>query len=232
MKRMRACFSHSWELSPREAQALQRELAARVRERPQAGRVAGLMAGVDLSPPDAEGVVRAAAATLRLPELELLEVRTARARPAMAYVPGLLSFREAPVILAALEKLELEPDVVLVDGHGRAHPRRFGIASHLGVLLECPVVGFAKSVLVGSYEEPGEEPGEWAPLVDRGEVVGAALRSRRGTRPVFVSVGHLVDLETAVRWVVAACNGYRLPEPARMAHQGAAGRLGEGFEVR
>lgn len=186
------------------------------------------MAGLDLSPEDrATGQVTGAAVVLTFPDLELAEVKVARARPLMPYIPGLLAFREAPVLALALERLTLTPDLLIVDGHGLAHPRRFGIACHIGLLTDRPTVGCAKSILRGSHEPLPPEQGAWVPLVDRGEVIGAAVRTRPGVSPVYVSVGHRVDLATAVHWVLACCRGYRLPEPTRLAHQAAAGRLGE-----
>ena len=186
------------------------------------------VAGVDLSPPDKEGIARGAVVVLRLPELEVVEVQAASAKPGFPYVPGLLSFREAPVILAACEKLKLSPDLILVDGQGIAHPRRIGIASHLGLLLNIPGIGCAKSILVGKSEEVGAKLGSWSPLVDKGELIGAALRTRKGVKPVYISIGHKVDLEAAIHWVLACCRGYRLPEPIRLAHLAAAGKLDTG----
>jgi deoxyribonuclease V len=134
-------------------------------------------------------------------------------------VPGLLSFRESPLVLAALEKLTIRPDLLMVDGQGYAHPRRFGIACHLGVLTDLPAIGVAKSVLVGQFEPPGPEPGDRAPLVHRGETVGIALRTKARTNPLIVSVGHKIDLPTAARFVLDCVRGYRLPETTRAAHR-------------
>ncbi|MFQ5973769.1 MAG: deoxyribonuclease V, partial [Alphaproteobacteria bacterium] len=165
----------------------------------------------------AHGFAFAAVVVLRLDGLELLE-SVVVARPVrFPYVPGLLSFREAPVIMEALERTSIKPDLVLVDGHGLAHPRRFGLACHVGVLADVPAIGVAKSRLVGGFGEPGSGRGAWSPLVDRGTVVGAVVRTRRATRPVFVSVGHRVGLETAVRYVGLCAPRYRLPEPIRHA---------------
>ena len=142
---------------------------------------------------------------------------------AFPYIPGLLSFREAPAILAALAQLERLPDVLIIDGHGIAHPRRFGIACHLGVLLDMPVIGCAKSILVGRVAQLGEAAGSTASLVDKDECVGMALRTRAGVKPVFVTVGNRVNLETAVCFVLSCGRGYRLPEPTRLAHQAVSG---------
>ncbi|MDP3065082.1 MAG: deoxyribonuclease V [Chloroflexota bacterium] len=216
---------HSWQVAPTEAMELQRLLApsvSRVAELPDPIRY---VAGVDISPPDADGVCTGAVVVLAYPSLEVVEVRVHRERPAMPYVPGLLSFRETPVLAGALEALAITPDLLLVDGQGLAHPRRFGIACHLGLLTGLPAVGCAKSLLVGVHGPLGDEAGAWAELVDRGEVVGAALRTRTGVTPVYVSIGHRMDLGQARRWTLACCTRYRLPEPTRLAHPAAAGTL-------
>ena len=170
-------------------------------------------------------MARGAVVVLRLPELTLVESTVAEERVEFPYVPGFLSFREAPLLLAAWERLSLTPDLVVVDAQGIAHPRRLGLASHLGLFLDVPTIGCAKSRLCGRHGDPGEDPGSSAPLMDNGEVIGAALRTKRGTKPVYVSIGHKVDLEAALHWVMACCHGYRLPEPTRLAHLAAAGRL-------
>jgi deoxyribonuclease V len=161
-------------------------------------------------------------AVLRFPGLDLAEWAWAELPTDFPYIPGLLSFREIPVILAAMERLTLAPDLVLVDGQGIAHPRRIGIASHLGVLLDLPTIGAAKSRLVGRYDEPGPERGDRSPLVHRGEVVGAVLRTRSRVGPLFVSAGHRVSLDTAVGYTLACAPKYRLPETTRQAHNLAA----------
>lgn len=213
-----------WPATTPEARELQLLLAVRI-SRLNSIDNPRLVAGADLSPPDESGVARGAVVVLRLPELALAEVKVATGKPSFPYVPGLLSFRESPLVLAAWRKLELSPDFLLVDGQGIAHPRRFGIASHLGLLLDIPTIGCAKSILVGKSREIGSRVGNWAPLMDGEEVVGAALRTRSGAKPIYVSIGHRVDLDSAIRWVLACCRGYRLPEPTRLAHLAAAGRL-------
>ncbi len=140
-------------------------------------------------------------------------------RNAFPYVPGYLTFREGPAVLAAWKKLRRRPDAMLFDGHGIAHPRRFGIASHIGVALSIPSVGCAKKRLVGEHREPGQERGDWVPLTADGETVGAVLRTRPGIKPVFVSPGHLADLASSIDLVLRFCSRYRLPDPARRAHQ-------------
>jgi len=219
-------LQHRWDLTPKEARAVQRELANRVVTEDRLGEV-GTVAGLDLGfPRDLSGreVASAVVVVLSLPSLEVIEQRVAERPVEFPYVPGLLSFRESPVALAALELLETRPDVLIVDGQGFAHPRRFGIACHLGVLLDLPSIGCAKSILVGRAAEPGPDPGDWTPLEDRGETIGAALRTRPKTKPVYVSVGHRVSLETAVELVVRCGRGYRLPEPTRLADRVASRR--------
>ncbi|MNR81376.1 Endonuclease V [compost metagenome] len=206
-----------WDLSPSEAIALQRELAARVRCEDDFAPPRWI-AGVDVSTSRGSEEGYAAIVVLRLPELEIVEVAEARMPMPMPYIPGLLSFREVPVALAAYARLTVEPDLILVDGQGRAHPRRFGIACHLGVLLDKPTIGCAKSILVGTHDALPPERGSTAPLVHRQEVVGVAVRTKTKVNPVFVSCGHRISLETAVRWVLDCARGYRLPEPTRQAH--------------
>jgi deoxyribonuclease V len=162
---------------------------------------------------------------LSYPDLAVVEIGAVEQTVDLPYIPGLLSFRESPVILAAYEKLRLKPDLILVDGQGIAHPRRFGIASHLGVLLDIPAIGCAKSLLCGGHDWLGVEAGSVAQLEHDGEVIGMALRTKTGVRPVYVSIGHKVDLTAAVSWVSNCCRGYRLPEPTRLAHLAASGNL-------
>lgn len=209
-------LSHSWDLSPADAIALQKQLAAQVIRTAQLGPVK-TVAGVDAS--YEEGLAQAAVVVLSYPELELIEYAVARRPVSFPYVPGLLSFREAPAVLDALEKLSARPDLLIFDGQGIAHPRRLGIASHLGLLIDLPAIGCAKSRLTGRYTEPGPERGDFSPLVDRGETVGAALRSRPKTKPLFVSIGHRVDLPASIDYVLNCCRRYRLPETTRWAHR-------------
>jgi deoxyribonuclease V len=210
--------------------AIQLRLAAQVSRKSEI-RAPQLVAGVDISSPNPQGIARGAVVVMHYPQMELAEVRVVEGPPGFPYVPGLLSFRESPLILAACQKLELTPDIFLVDGQGIAHPRRLGIASHLGLFLDTPTIGCAKSILRGRHAPLGREPGSCAELVDGGEVVGAALRTREGVTPVYVSIGHKVDLEAAVFWVKECCLGYRLPEPVRLAHLAAGGRMKEGLVV-
>lgn len=214
---------HAWDLSPAAARALQAELAGRAEATDRFGAIT-LVAGIDIGFEQAGRVVRAAVAVLRLADLALVEQAVARRPTRFPYVPGLLSFREIPAALDALARLGTTPDLLLCDGQGFAHPRRFGLACHLGWLLDVPCIGVAKSRLIGCFEDPAPERGAFAPLLDREEVIGAALRSRAGVRPVFVSTGHRVGLASAIRLALACTGRYRLPEPARHAHRLASGR--------
>ncbi len=228
---------HAWDLSPREAVALQEELRSRVETRDRLGPVRGStvrrVAGVDVGFEDDGKVARAAVAVLTpargSPDLELVEQAVARLPVSFPYRPGLLSFREVPAILAALERLERPPDLVVCDGQGYAHPRRFGLACHLGVWTDLPAIGVAKSRLLGAHGEVPAGRGGWCPLVDGAEVVGAALRTRAGVKPVYVSIGHRISLATAVDWVLRLTPRYRLPETTRQAHRLASGRPGRGL---
>lgn len=207
---------HSWDVRPDEAVALQERLAPLVREVPLTLRPRTL-GGVDVA--FREATTRAAAVIVRADDLQLVHAATAEGTPSFPYVPGLLAFREIPAILKALEQLPFLPDVILCDGHGKAHPRRFGLACHLGVLLDHPTVGCAKRRLVGEHAAVPETRGAWVPLVDRGEVIGAVVRTRTGVRPVYVSVGHRITLEEAVHLVITTAPRFRLPEPLRLAHR-------------
>jgi deoxyribonuclease V len=215
---------HEWRVSTARAREIQEELAGQVSRE---GRVADprLVGGVDISVNRFAKTGTAAAVILSYPGLELLETAVYTGPIEFPYVPGLLSFREAPLTLAACEKLTLTPDFFLVDGQGYAHPRRMGIASHLGLCLGVPTIGCAKSRLIGEHEAPGTAAGSRADIVDSGEVIGMVLRTRDGVKPLYISVGHDIDLDAAVSLVLGCCRGYRLPEPARLAHQAAGGHL-------
>ncbi len=219
---------HPWNLTPTEAIALQARLAPSVVREGRPGNVR-LVAAADvafLGSPRAgsRGVARAAVVVLEYPGLTLLEQQAVEAPVPFPYVPGLLSFREIPALARAFEALERRPDLLLVDGQGYAHPRRFGLACHLGLLLDLPTIGCAKSRLCGQHEPPGLERGSSAPLVDGGEVIGLVLRTREGVAPVYVSVGHRISLEAAAGWVLRLCRGRRIPEPLRLADQASKGR--------
>jgi deoxyribonuclease V len=186
---------------------------------------ARLIAGIDISSPDARGIARGAAVVLRYPEFSIVEAKVVEGKVTFPYIPGLLSFRESPLILAACEKLCNVPDLILIDGQGIAHPRKLGLASHVGLFLDLPTVGCAKSILCGQHGLVGEEAGSYSELLDNGEVIGAALRTKSGVKPIYVSVGHRIDLASALQWVTKCCRGYRLPEPTRLAHLAAGGML-------
>lgn len=213
---------HRWDVSPAEAIAIQREMRARVLARDDLPPVRTI-AGVDVGFEEQGRIARAAVAVLRLPGLEPVAEVVARAPTAFPYVPGLLSFREVPVVAEALARLARPPDVVLCDGQGYAHPRRFGLACHLGVWTGLPTVGVAKTRLVGEHGEVPMGRGEWCPLLDHGEVIGAVLRTRQGVKPIYVSLGHRVSLATAIELVMRCVTRYRLPETTRRAHRLASG---------
>lgn len=162
---------------------------------------------------------------VKYPELTVEEIQIAEEGLALPYIPGLLSFREAPVMLAACEKLSCTPDLIMVDGQGIAHPRRLGLASHLGLLWDRPTLGCAKSRLCGEHSPVGPEQGEFCELIDNGEKIGAVVRTRANVKPIYVSIGHKIGLEAGIRWVLSLCRGFRLPEPTRLAHLAAGGKL-------
>jgi deoxyribonuclease V len=215
--------NHPWHVSPNEAIAIQQDLRRYVAGADDLPAATQRVAGVDVGFEDGGKTTRAAVAVLDYPSLALVESAVARLPTAFPYVPGLLSFREVPAVLAALEQLQALPDILLCDGQGYAHPRRFGIACHLGVLTGLPSIGVGKSRLLGRYTEPEMTKGAWAPLWDKGEVIGAVLRSRAGVAPLFVSVGHRISLATAREWVLRCTLRYRLPETTRHAHRLASG---------
>ncbi len=208
---------HRWDLTPTEAVALQRELAGRIDTRAPLPRW-NLVAGADASYNRFSKTVYAGVVVIRTDDFTVVEKQGAVVEVAFPYVPGLLSFREAPALLAAFKKLKSRPDAVMLDGQGFAHPRRVGLACHVGLFLDCPTLGCAKSRLIGEYKRLGEQAGAIAPLVDREETIGMAVRTKKRTRPLFVSVGHKMDLASAVRLVLTTGRGYRVPEPTRQAH--------------
>ena len=215
---------HGWEVSAARAREIQLSLAKRVVTENEV-ITPRLVAGIDISSTDAEGIARGAVVVLLYPELNIVEVKEIQGKITFPYIPGLLSFRESPLILAACEKLYNIPDLILLDGQGIAHPRRFGLASHVGLFLDLPTIGCAKSILCGQHRPVGEEAGSHAELLDNGELIGAALRTKAGVKPIYVSVGHKIDLASALQWVIKCCRGYRLPEPTRLAHLAAGGML-------
>lgn len=214
---------HRWDVTAREGINIQKELAAKVVEEDELGQVE-LVAGVDVGFEDNNTVTRAAIVVLTFPELALVEKSVARLPTSFPYVPGLLSFREGPAIMRAFEGLSAMPDLLLFDGQGIAHPRRLGIASHIGVLKDVPSIGVAKSRLWGEAREPlASEKGAWIPLWHGDEIVGAVVRTRTNVNPLYVSIGHRVSLQTAIKYVLACTTRYKLPETTRWAHRVASG---------
>jgi len=212
---------HDWDMTPSQAIALQRELAQKV-------SVCGtlpdihLVAGADVWHSRTSGMGRAAVVVLSYPDMQLVEVSRSEGHCHFPYIPGLLSFREMPLLLSAFEGLENIPDLILMDGQGLAHPRRLGIASHLGLFLNKPVIGCAKSRLIGEYTALDESAGSFSDLYHNTELIGRVMRTRQGVNPLFISVGHKICLEEACSMVAECCRGYRLPEPTRQAHLAAA----------
>jgi len=209
--------AHAWELTPREAVALQSRLATRIVTRDRLGPVRHV-AGTDVGFENAGRVTRAAVAVLTFPALELADWAVIRQPTRFPYVPGLLAFREIPALLVAFSRLTVRPDLVLCDGQGFAHPRRCGLASHLGLVAGWPTIGVAKSRLIGTYREPSRRRGAWTPLRDGDDTIGAVLRSRANVKPIFISIGHRVSLDTAIACTMACVTRYRLPETTRWAH--------------
>jgi deoxyribonuclease V len=220
---VRLAISHPWDLPLNEARALQSELAARVvKQTAFAPASVRRVAGVDVSIQGERA--RAAVVVLSFPDLEPVDLALAEAPVTFPYVPGLLAFREGPSVLAALEKLTTWPDLFIFDAQGLAHPRRIGLAAHMGVILDWPSIGCAKSRLLGEYKEPGESVGDWTPLSHDDQTIGAVVRSRAKVKPLFVSTGHRIDLPTAIEFVLNCGRGYRLPETTRYAHKAAGGK--------
>lgn len=213
---------HRWDLAPSAARDVQRALAGEVIADDRVGEVA-TVAGVDVGFEQGGSVTRAAVAVLSLPELTPVASAVTRRPTSFPYVPGLLSFREIPAVLDALDRLDDLPDLILCDGQGLAHPRRFGLACHLGVLTDLPTIGVAKSRLLGEHGPLPARRGAWVPLEDRGEVVGAVLRSREGVKPLYVSIGHRISLVAAIRFTMACLTRFKLPETTRRAHRLASG---------
>lgn len=221
---MRINYLHNWQVTVKEARDIQQTMSKLVS---RSGDVKSphLIAGADISSPHARGMARAAVVVLDYLRMNIVDIVTVERHVDFPYVPGLLSFREAPLILDACEKLRCEPDVLLVDGQGIAHPLRIGLASHIGLFLNIPTIGCAKSCLCGMYDNVPDEVGTSVALKDREEVIGAVLRTKSLVKPLYISTGHLINLQSAIKLVLACCRGYRLPEPARLAHQAAGGHL-------
>jgi deoxyribonuclease V len=226
-------FDHSWDVTPQDAIAIQDRLREAVTSHDRTGPVQ-YVAGIDVGFEEAgtatnaavtrEAVTRAAVAVLRFPDLELVDQAIAHMRTTFPYIPGLLSFRETPAVLQALTRLKTAPDLLICDGQGYAHPRRFGLACHIGLLCGIPSIGAAKKRLIGQHAPLGTEKGAQQPLLDREETVGMVVRTRTNVKPMYVSVGHRISLETAVQFVLACTPRFRLPETTRWAHRLASGK--------
>lgn len=213
---------HTWQLTPDQARKLQLQLANLISDNNEVSNPY-FIAGVDMSKPDNKGFARAAVVLLNYPEFQMIETAIVEDKISFPYIPGLLSFRECPPILAAFKKLNRHPDLVLVDGQGIAHPRRFGIASHLGLIIDIPTIGCAKSRLSGQHKLPLNEAGNHTELIEKDTVIGAILRTKNNVRPIYISIGHKISLPAAIYWTLQCCRGYRLPEPCRLAHFAASG---------
>lgn len=209
---------HSWDVSPKEAISIQQQLRRFIRTDKCCAEPA-TVAGIDVGFEDEGRVTRAAVAVLEFPSLHPLETAIAKIETRFPYIPGLLSFREIPAMLAAMDKLRRTPDLLLCDGQGFAHPRRFGLACHLGLWLGLPAIGVGKTRLLGVCDKVPDSKGAWTPLLDGEEVVGAVLRTRSGVKPVYVSAGHRITLEQSIHYVLACTTRYRLPETTRLAHR-------------
>jgi len=221
--RLELHHAHPWTVSPREAIAIQQRLGRFVRLEDDLPDPVTTVAGVDAGFKNGGALTRAAVAVLDYPALTLEEQAIAEVPTRFPYIPGLLSFREIPAVLEALARLPALPDLLLCDGQGIAHPRRLGIASHLGVLLDHPTIGVGKTRLIGTHDPVPEAKGAWVPLRDKGEVIGAVVRTRAGVKPLYVSPGHRISVEGAVKWVLACTTRYKLPETTRWAHRLASG---------
>jgi len=213
---MKALRLHRWNVTPREAARIQLQLRSRFEAADRLTKVE-YVAGADLAIDPLRKVGIAGVVVYKFPDMVEVERVWAERTLTFPYVPGLLSFREIPVLLRAFAKLRRAPDLIFYDGHGYAHPRRFGIACHLGVLLDCATIGCAKSILIGSPEEPQPKAGSWAPLLHQGEVIAAVLRTRDNTKPVYISQGHRISLPTAITFACAVSDGFRIPRPTRQA---------------
>ncbi|MBW4615174.1 MAG: deoxyribonuclease V [Desmonostoc vinosum HA7617-LM4] len=215
---------HAWPQTLEEAIAIQEKLREEVIIEDQFPEPIKYVAGVDMGF-EADGTIsRAAVAVLNFPDLQMVETSLAHRPTLFPYIPGFLSFREIPAVLDALEKVKTTPDIILCDGQGIAHPRRLGIACHLGIIADIPTIGVAKSLLIGKHAELSEIKGSWQPLIHKGETIGAVLRTRTAVKPVYVSSGHKISLPTAINYVLRCTPKYRLPETTRIADKLASSR--------
>ena len=215
---------HDWNLTIAQAIDLQKHFSGQIDCSSKINKP-GLIAGVDVSV-NRQNLARAAVVVLNYGGLEVIETVSVEGQTNFPYIPGLLSFREIPLLLKVFEKLKRCPDLIMVDGQGIAHPRNFGLASHLGLILDIPSIGCAKSHLFGDYSEPDNEPGKFSFLKGhKNEIIGAVLRTKSNVKPLFISIGHKIDLPTSIHWVLQCCKGYRLPEPTRKAHKASRSSL-------
>ena len=220
---MEIAYSHPWVKTITEAREIQEQLKTQVVTQDCLGTV-NYVAGVDVGFKNNFQITQAAIAVLSFPQLELVEHQIAQTPTTFPYVPGYLSFREIPAIIKAASKLQITPDLILCDGQGLAHPRRFGLACHLGILLDLPTIGVAKSLLIGQHEPVPREKGSWTALVEGEETIGMVLRSRTDVKPIYISLGHKISLETAVNYVMQCLTKYRLPETTRWADKLASNK--------
>lgn len=220
---------HQWTQNPQEAIAIQKRLASQVNRTDQLPTTINYIAGVDIGfeQQNDTTLTRAVIVVLEYPSLKVVDYALHREVTRMPYIPGLLSFREVPAAIAAFQQLKQQPDLIMVDGQGIAHPRRLGVASHLGLWLDKPTIGVAKKRLCGKYQTVPEHKGSWVPLDDKGETIGAVLRSKDNINPLFISIGHRICLDTAINWVTNCLTKYKLPEPTRQADRLASRRVAE-----
>ncbi len=216
---------HDWELDTSQAKQVQIDLAGKVIKAPLSQNIYTI-AGVDVSVSRfSRDKGRAAIVVISYPELKIIDLVIKEGRLDFPYIPGLLSFREMPIVLSAFEQLAIKPELVIVDGQGIAHPRRLGLACHMGLFLDVPTIGCAKSLLCGSHSPVKTIRGSISQITDRDEVIGVALRTKTNVKPVFVSIGHKIDLQGAIYWILKCCQKYRLPEPSRLAHMASIGKI-------
>ncbi|MEJ2738571.1 MAG: deoxyribonuclease V [Dehalococcoidia bacterium] len=215
---------HDWNPNIGEAKQIQLELARQVSRKNEGNKHFNTVAGVDISGAGPDNTAIAAIVVLSFPDNKISDIVRTKEKITFPYISGFLSFREIPVLISAFKSLTHEPDIIMVDGQGIAHPRRFGLASHLGVLLDIPTIGCAKSRLCGHHETPENVTGAYTELIDNDEVIGAVVKTKTNVKPVYVSIGHKIDLQSSIKYVVQCCSGYRLPEPTRLAHLAASGK--------
>lgn len=218
-------LEHAWNLTPEEATALQNQWASKVVKSDQFPKDYATIGGVDLHYLKNSDKVVACVVVLQRETLKVIDSAVVEERNIFPYIPGLFSFREIPSITKAMAKLTIQPDLLVCDGQGFAHPRRFGLACHLGVLFDIPTIGCGKSRFIGDYCAPGSQRGDWSQLMDQNEVIGNVLRTQDGVKPIFVSIGHRISLQSATEIVLSLATAYRLPETTRMADQMARGHI-------